>query len=270
LASSEQLVKRGHAVAFHLAAVVGAAFIHRGWHPEQHHEEHVEPASNAVDPPAGAPTRAWADWVYTTSLLILDRPLYTWREEDDLDPEGWSHWRWHEMAIRAEESGDLELALAIRERYRPRAPCGLNRSPEYAAKAYADLCHRLGRRACFLALHVPLLGDVDMSEPDVDFSFIARLPSVGVDRHRFLRGLVYQFEPPEAARTKRPEVEPERLALAIERARLTDVMLPWLRREASNTALDAHNRLRAEQTLHHLREQAGSLLLQPIPRDEKL
>jgi hypothetical protein len=81
---------------------------------------------------------------------------------------------------------------------------------------------------------------------------------------------VYQFHAPKQVRTERPEVEPQRLATAIEHARLTDVMLPWLRHEASNSDLDDHNRFRAERTLHYLREQAGSLLLlPPSGRDER-
>jgi hypothetical protein len=47
------------------------------------------------------------------------------------------------------------------------------------------------------------------------------------------------------------------------------MMLPWLRQEANNPALDDHNRLRAERTLRHLRVKAGSLARVPQPsRDE--
>lgn len=262
-------MKRGHGVAFHLAALVGAALIHHGWHAEPQQEEQ-EPAPDAVEPPAGVHAQAWADWLYTTRLLALDRPLHTWRVEDDPDPEGWSHRSWHEMAIRAENSGDLDVALKIWERYRPPRYCGLDPEPEWAARRYADLCHRMGRRACFLTQYLQLLGNELLGneiETDVDFSFIARLPSLGIDRRRFVRGLVYQFDSAEVARVERLELEPARLALAIERGRLTDVMLPWLRREARNTKLDDRNRRRAEQTLHYLRDLAGSLLLRSSLRE---
>lgn len=247
-------MKRGHAIALHLAAVVVAVLIHARWHPDQHEGKQVQP---------GSAPHAWADWSYTTNLLALDRPLHRWNVDDDLDPEGWSHRGWHEMAVRAEQSGDMDLALDIWERYRPRAPCGLDPTPQWAAKAYADLCYRMNRRACFLKLYTRLMGGDFEDEPRVDFTFMARLPGLGVDRVRFLRGLVFQFDSPNDLRTEPPEVEPERLALAIERGRLTDVMLPWLRQEASNRDLDDHNRFRAERTLHYLREQAGSLLRLP-------
>jgi hypothetical protein len=121
----------------------------------------------------------------------------------------------------------------------------------------------MGRRACVHTLYVQMMRQIFEDEPGVDFTMMARLPGLGVDRARFLRGLVYQFPSPKHARSERPEVDPFSLALAIERARLTDVMLPWLRREASNSALDAHNRSRAERTLQFLREQAGSLIRLP-------
>jgi hypothetical protein len=242
-------MKLARAIALQVAAVAVAALIHVRWHPEPRQEQRR---------PHG-----WADWQYTTSLLALDRPLHVWRAEDDPDPEGWSHRHWHEMAVRAEQSGDLDLALAVWERYRPRRSCGLDPEPEWAAKAYADLCYRMGRRACVLTLYVQMMRQIFEDEPGVDFTMMARLPGLGVDRARFLRGLVYQFPSPKHARSERPEVDPFSLALAIERARLTDVMLPWLRREASNSALDAHNRSRAERTLQFLREQAGSLIRLP-------
>jgi hypothetical protein len=246
-------MKLARTIGLHLAAVAVAALIHVRWHPEQRPEQRR---------PHG-----WADWQYTTRLLALDRPLHLWREEDDPDPEGWSHRHWHEMAVRAEQSGDLDLALALWERYRPRPICGLDPEPEWAAKAYADLCYRMGRRACFLTLYVRLMGQTFEDEPgQLDFTFMSRLPDLGIDRARFLRGLVYEFPSPKHMRSERPEVDPFSLALAIERARLTDVMLPWLRREASNSALNAHNRSRAQQTLRHLREQAGSLLLRTDAR----
>ena len=49
-------------------------------------------------------------------------------------------------------------------------------------KAYADLCYRMGRRACFLTLYVRSMGEIFEDEPGVDFTMMARLPGLGVDR----------------------------------------------------------------------------------------
>ena len=137
---------------------------------------------------------ARADWKYTTALLALDRPLYRPLQEDAPEVDQWGHFRWAEAAGHAEQLGDLELALAVRERYRPRRACGLDLAPEYAARAYADLCYRMGRWACFLNLRVRLMGE-DLIE-GIDSTWAERMRKVGIDVERFLRGLLYQFPAP--------------------------------------------------------------------------
>ncbi len=164
----------------------------------------------------------------------------------------WGQIRWAEAAGHAEQLGDLELALAVRERYRPRRSCGLDLAPEYAARAYADLCYRMGRWACFLNLRVRLMGE-DLIE-GTDSTWAERMRKVGIDVERFLRGLLYQFPAPGLERS---EVEPRQLAGAMREAGLATSMATWLALEATRRDLDEFNRSRAAQTLAFLREQAA-------------
>ena len=230
------------------AAILIAVFEHR---PRRSRTQAEDGALYAAL--VGAPGQgARADWKYTTALLALDRPLYRPLQEDAPEADEWGHVRWAEAAARAEELGDLDLALGVRERYRPRRRCGLDTAPENAARAYADLCYRMGRWACFLNLRVRLMGE-DLIE-GTDSTWAERMRKVGIDVERFLRGLLYQFPAPGLERS---EVEPRQLAGAMREAGLATSMATWLALEATRRDLDEFNRSRAAQTLAFLRKQAA-------------
>jgi hypothetical protein len=266
----------------------------RAYSLEEVHERY-EPSESAL---AGSPsTHAWADWTYTSTLLEIDRPLYPF-EEQEPDTEQWAnaewalreevegsiragnaiglatlreavarqrHLRslgWNAIAVFAEQQGELELALAVRERYLAVGACSLDDTPNYAARGYADLCYRMGRLSCFLNLQVRIMSDnfrrmayTSMGEASHGTE-ASRLRDVGIDVERFFRGLLYRFH---TGGKQRAEIGSWRLARALHEANLTTPMATWLRREASRTDLDDYNRFRAAQTLAYLRLHAGDL-----------
>jgi hypothetical protein len=236
---------------------------------------------------------AWQDWTYTATLMSMPAPLYVeqtgWPTEEQLEaqekrfdvvravikkkPAGealvavrtmldgpsWPNdHAWGMAADFAEKQGDIELALALRARYQPMGTCSMDSSPQFAAREYADLCHRAGRLGCFLNLQVQIMGDQFPRVASSSFGEEAhdteagRLRDIGIDVPRFLRGLLYQFDAGEA---EPRALDPWRLARSIGEAGLGPAMIGVLQAEAQRPGLDPYNRLRAVQTLAYLRQQ---------------
>lgn len=168
----------------------------------------------------------------------------------------WGADGWGKVAEWSERRGDLDNAIGIRARYQPVGRCSMDRAPQAAAVAYADLCFAAGRLGCFLDLQVQVMGDQFARVTYSSYGEAAndtraeRLRNIGIDAARFMRGLVFRYAVPG---TQRRELDPWRLARSMKEAGLGAEMLIFLKNSAVTPALDTFNRMRAAETYAYLR-----------------
>jgi hypothetical protein len=135
----------------------------------------------------------------------------------------------------------------------------MDERPAQVARAYADLCYRVGKLGCFLQLQIRIMGDQFDRVAYSSYGEAAheteskRLAETGLDVDRFFRGLLVHF----AGVERRGELGPWRLARSIQESGRTGSLVPALARMAESPDLDEYNRLRATQVLALMNEIAG-------------
>lgn len=274
------MIERGWARDLTECAFDGKAFrCAAGWS--------VDVAETAT-PQAAPDETAWADWTYSTELLVLDAPLFTSCCDSPLDaaesrkalkravelerardypgllahieslpPLDWLKGEWHSLRDRAAKRKDHALVVGLYARLGlPMGRCSQDGTPVWEMLRYADACLAIGRTACFLNLVARAMGDAvsrvawSTSALEVFESSGDRLHGAGVDPARFLLGLVpyYRTSP-----QRQVELGPWYLAAGIEKAGLTEALTPRLAEMIARPSLDELNRLRALEVLFHLR-----------------
>lgn len=143
---------------------------------------------------APAPVRDddWSDWVYASTLLAFEGPVYApeaeirWNAEpdtadlrdawaaveaaqdrpQDLEPAlqallqtdmAANDSRWADAITRATDAGLRETAIDLYARYRPVGRCSMDTWPQSVARSYAQLCYEEGHLGCFLQLQVRIM-----------------------------------------------------------------------------------------------------------------
>lgn len=232
--------------------------------------------------PEVAPTGdAFADWIYVTTLLTSDEPVYApmkdgarpvrdakrdaeWTElEEEMkrdttvalariesllesDPDA-RDWRWGSAASFA-ATHDPGLARRIYRVYRPVGGCSMDTRPAEVAREYAELCYRMGDLGCYLQLSVQIMGNQfsrvawgSYAEP-IHHTHADKLVESGLDVDRFLVGLAVMYG---TEKPRERELGPWRLARSIHESGHAETVKPDLVKMAEDEGLDEMNRLRA-------------------------
>ncbi len=249
--------------------------------------------SQARSAPAATPGgQAWQDWVYATTLMNSDPPVYgpqrgknrgtkaadtlwpklqRWMKQPklglkkvraaDLSVFGDRDRRLATLAVWLEGQGDRAGAIELRERFTPVGRCSMDRAPAFAMERYGDLCFQDGRIGCFLQLQVRVMGDrferaiwSSYGEAAAD-TRVGRLSQAGIDVRRFLRGLLVDY----AVDGRKGEwIGRWRLVRAMKESGLQAEFTADLERLAQDPELDGLNRLRATQALWLMLRRAES------------
>ncbi len=229
-------------------------------------------------------SEAWTDWVYATTLMQSDPPVYaTDRGTNDGDEavnERWAQlesamhegpkaglaaidefpldqlsdrdWRLGTVAEYLAGNGRLDQAVELYRRFAPIGRCSMDTGPAMAAQNYADACYARGNIGCFLQLQVRIMGDrfdrVAWSSygERAASTHVQRLSDAGIDVRRFLRGLLLDFT---VDGPKREWIGRWRLVRSMMESGMGDAFEKELTGLAVDGKLDDYNRLRATQAL---------------------
>lgn len=158
---------------------------------------------------------------------------------------------WQRVLDELNRHGDDELARQVHRRFRPMGHCSMDETPQNTARAFSEVCARLGDTGCFLQLRVRLLKNnfrrvawSSMGEKAHDPAAEA-LMEAPIDVGRFLRGAMVTYE-------LEGDIEmlltPGRIgeAVATEYQEMIDVFAAM----AADERLDELNRLNAAVVVH--------------------
>ena len=153
---------------------------------------------------------------------------------------------WTYAATLLTPHGDSARLLAEYESSAPMGRCSMDRRPADYARSFAQRCFAQGELACFLQVHLRVVGDqfnrvawssMGEAQSPTDAS---TLEKTGMDVDRFFRGLVVLLP------DERPsELGSSRLARALIESGRRERFEPLLVRMIEDDALDTYNRFRA-------------------------
>ena len=225
----------------------------------------------------------FAPYVYSLTLNTPPEPLRI-HNDDELDEEGrarveelrqqgWTEANiqelislavssrddvWGEALAWANTEGRDDLAYEIYRRYRPFGRCSRDTRPLTLKKEYADLCDRLERPRCHLALTTELLAyrvsrrtDMWVGGKPVSYeNELDRLPE-GIDVTTYMAGLLVDY--PGTEGNESASISPHFFALATAGTEYAEVLNRHLEEGIANPNVDSWNRHRFALALLSLR-----------------
>lgn len=156
---------------------------------------------------------------------------------------------WTYVATLLEPHGNSAQLLKDYEANAPMGRCSMDRAPASFASQFAEKCFKAGELACFLQVHLRVVGDQfnrvawsSMGEASSPTK-ASQLEKAGIDVDRFYRGLVVVLP------DERPsELGTSRLARALIESGRRDAFEPLLVKMIQDERLDTYNRFRALTT----------------------
>ena len=174
----------------------------------------------------------------------------------DVRPQVWSDWVYATTLQRADPAVALEFSAPV-------GRCSRDRRPVMAMARYADDCLEADRLGCFLQLHAQVMDDRYPSrvysghgERMRDTKVQKLLGVKGLDRDRYLRGLLYVYS---VSGQQREEVGPDRYGRAVSELGAGHEWMEALRQVAEDEAIDEWNRLRAAYAYRSARSHLASI-----------